>query len=72
MSKPVVYIRGIREEQDIGTTLHYFRQNFPGCWLVDHGNRTRAHRSNTYALQDGKEYDLIESGNPSFCLTALK
>lgn len=46
---------GREEDEDPGITLHDIRVSYPGCYLL---NGSRAHRADSFVLQNGVTYEL--------------
>ena len=62
----MIYTDGKRKVLDVGTTLADIQIASPAAYIVDHDDELREHRSGAFVLQNGKEYNLIDSQGKLF------
>jgi hypothetical protein len=52
-----LFVEGVPELQDVGTTLSDIRITYQTAFIRDHGTQN-AHRSNAFVLGNGQQYDF--------------
>lgn len=58
-NRPYIHFHNIEEIEDEGTTLKDIRESYPGSYLVESNDHSKAHRASNYKLENGIHYDLI-------------